>query len=187
MTDSEIHADYGPIAGVWIGGNLDNGAEVLASQGNVGPVHIGGNLDHAAIVRSGTGISGLSAVSIGGNFSNGADIEADGGAVASVTVAGSSLGASGSLARVFGATGVGAIDIGGASDYADFESGGSLGSIYVGGAMQNGSVSCNNGGGIASVTVGDLDGTTIDTRGTTAPRPRASGRTSRRQTARSGR
>jgi hypothetical protein len=158
---AEVYADYGDIARVTIGGNLDNSAEVYASEGNIGDVKIGKNFDHSAEVYSDDGSIGVGNVTVGGNFSNGAEVYAYGAAVKSVKVAGDSIGTSGNTAQVHAYASIGSISIGGKSVYGDFEAGRSIGTVKVGGIMQNGLVKCYQGGHISQVSVGQLDASTI--------------------------
>jgi hypothetical protein len=158
---AKIHTEYGAIGNVSIGGNLDNSAQVYASSGNIGDVKIGRNLDHNAEVYSDDGSVGVGKVSVGGNFSNGAQVYAYGAAIKSVKVLGDSLWTSGTSPKIYAYTTIGSIDIGGKSIHGDFEAGGSIGSIRVGGLMQNGYVNCFEGGDIGSMSVGQLDATTV--------------------------
>ncbi|MGA2498119.1 MAG: hypothetical protein ABSH20_10275 [Tepidisphaeraceae bacterium] len=160
---AEAYVDYGDITSLTIGGNLDNNAEVYASEGNIGDVKIGKNFDHNAEVYSDDGSVGVGNVSVGKDFSNGAQVYAYGSAIKSVKVVGNSLWTSGNSPKIYAYTTIGSISIGGKSIKADFEAGGSIGSITVGGLMQNGLVNCYNGGEIGSMSVGQLDGTTIET------------------------
>ena len=161
---AEIYTDYGPIGSVRVGGNLDNNASIGADEGNVGDVRIGGNMDHSATIYSSDGSTGVGNVTVGGNLSNGAQVTATSG-IKSVRVALDSLGTSGAKVLIHADGSIGAINIAGKSTYADIVAGRSITSLTVGGLMQNGLVYCKEGGRIGTISVGQLDATTINTRG----------------------
>ena len=138
--NSEIFTNNGGIGPVGIGGNLDNGASIYTENGNLGSVHIAKNLDHGAQVYAEDAAAGVGNVWVGGNFSNGAAIYSESAAIQSVKILGDSLWTSGDSAQITAATTIGSISIGGNAIRDDFEAGGSIGSIKIGGLMQNGTV-----------------------------------------------
>jgi hypothetical protein len=131
-------------------------------------VHVGKSLDHDGRVTSNGGSVGIGNVWVGRNFSNGATVHSTGAAIKSVTVLGDSLWTAGNSNQVYAFTTIGSISIGGQSMNADFEAGNSIGWLHVGGVMQDGMVNVFKGGNIGLVTVGELDGTTVQA-GVNAP------------------
>ena len=163
---SSVEVGLGSIGPVTIFGSLNNGAKIKADYGEVGSVFVGKNMDNSTV----NGAEGVGNVWVCGNFNNGAAIKSDA-AIKSVTVFGASLGTSSNPTQIIAQTTIGAVSIGGKTTYANLTSGNSIDSISVRGLMQHGLVSLSNGGRIGSISVGQLDATTIDTRGDSAPRP----------------
>lgn len=172
------------ISTITVHGNLENATIGCSGTGGLGSVTIGGNVDNGSQVLG--GVSGnIGAVYVGGNIDNGSEILARGGNIASLTVKGSvqNTGVVGLTAvSVMGKGNIGPIliygNVSGDVDQ-DLQSvtpkgtmigiggSGNIASIYVKGNIQNGAqigiMGSTGGGNIGAVTVlGNLgNGSTI--------------------------
>jgi hypothetical protein len=158
---AEAYADYGDIGTVTVGKNLDNGAEVYADEGNIASVTVGGNLDHNAQVRSVDGTTGIGALKVAKNVGSGVSVSAYMN-IGTFSVGGDVLGTSGLGMSVTTYGLLKTFSVAGKALYTTVHSNGGIGSVSVGGVLQNSQIVANATCSIGSVTVGQLDSSVIN-------------------------